>query len=186
MSLKKVSEEILADAKSKAQKIENEGRDEAKAILTEAKKKEEQIMNAKVKETRAVIAALERKEIASAKIAGKRLLLDAKKDAIARVRQETENRIASMDAATRKKMIDALLKNAMSELADAKRVYVNNKDVAYAKKAARGLEVLEGSMIGGVVVENEDGTIRVDNTFDTLLEKVRKETVKDVSDILFR
>ncbi|MFB6197198.1 MAG: V-type ATP synthase subunit E family protein, partial [Halobacteriaceae archaeon] len=39
--------------------------------------------------------------------------------------------------------------------------------------------------LGGVIVEGEASRIRVNNTFDSILDEVWEEELKNVSDILF-
>ncbi|MCD4704024.1 MAG: hypothetical protein K8R64_07010 [Methanosarcinaceae archaeon] len=39
--------------------------------------------------------------------------------------------------------------------------------------------------IGGVVIENEDGTIRLDYRYDVILKNVYEHSLKNTSEILF-
>ncbi|MCK5474428.1 MAG: hypothetical protein KAI53_03415 [Candidatus Aenigmarchaeota archaeon] len=185
MSLKNVSKEILASAEKNALSIEDEGRAEAKAILQEAKRKADEILLKSKKETEDVIGALERKETASAKIISKKPLLDAKKDIIEETYETVEKRIASLDDKTRKPLVESLLKQSLGELSDAAIVYAAKKDALFVKKATK-IKVIEQDMLGGVIVENTDNTIRINNSFETLLEIVKKETLKDTAEILFK
>ena len=41
------------------------------------------------------------------------------------------------------------------------------------------------SCLGGVVVDSADSRVRVNNTFDSVLDDVWEDSLKDVSDILF-
>ncbi|MCK4550734.1 MAG: hypothetical protein KAT91_02165 [Candidatus Aenigmarchaeota archaeon] len=185
MSLKNVSKEILVAAEKNAQSIEDEGRSEAKAILQEAKKKTDEILLKSKRETEDAIGALERKETASAKIISKKPLLDAKKDIIEETYETVEKRVFSLDDKTRKPLVESLLKQSLNELSDTATVYVNKKDALFVKKATK-IKVIEQDMLGGVIVENTDKTIRINNSFETLLESVKKETLKDTAEILFK
>ena len=185
MSLKNVSEEILAIARKNSDDIENEGRSEAKKILFEAKKNSEKIKSEASCESKLSIESLNKKSIASSKIAVNRLMLDAKKEIMDKTNKELEARIIGLDEVKRQKLFDALLKNSLKQMPEAKTAYVCKKDEAYAKKTIKELTVVVREMTGGVSLENTDGTIVIDNTFDTILETTSKETMKDVCSILF-
>ena len=185
MSLKNVSEEILAIARKNSDVIENEGRLEAKKILSDAKKNSEKIKSESEREIKLAIESLNKKSIASSKIAVNRLMLDAKKEIMDKTTKELEARIVGLDDKKRQKLFDALLKNSLKQMPESKRGYVSKKDEAYAKKTIKGLLVVVREMTGGVILENADGTIIIDNTFDTVLETTSKETMKDVCNILF-
>ena len=40
-------------------------------------------------------------------------------------------------------------------------------------------------IIGGIVLENEDGTVRLDFTYDSILKNVYERSLKQISDILY-
>lgn len=186
MSLKNVSEEILAIARKNSDDIENEGLVEAKKILSESKNTSEKIKSEANRESKLVIESLNKKSVASSKIAVNRLMLDAKKEIMDKTSKELEARIVGLDDKKRQKLFDALLKNSLEQMPKAKSAYVCKKDETYAKKTIKGLSVAVREMTGGVILENEDGTIIIDNTFDTILETTSKETMKDVCSILFK
>ncbi|MCK4968282.1 MAG: hypothetical protein KAS12_04460 [Candidatus Aenigmarchaeota archaeon] len=185
MSLENVSEEIIAVARKNSEKTENEGRFEAKKILSDAKKTVEELKKKQAFERKIAIEALDKKSNASSKILSNRIMLDAKKEIIEKTNNEIKSRILTITDADRKKLFDALLKKAMKQMPEAKKVYVCKKDEAYAKKVVKGMKVIVRDITGGVILENADGTVMIDNTFDMVLENTRRETIKEVSKILF-
>jgi V/A-type H+-transporting ATPase subunit E len=65
------------------------------------------------------------------------------------------------------------------------RIYSNSESEALVRK----LSSLEygGNIdcIGGVVIENKDGTIKLDYTYDIIFKNVYEQNLKNTSDILF-
>ncbi len=43
----------------------------------------------------------------------------------------------------------------------------------------------ETDCIGGLVIENDDGSIRLDFTYDRILDDVSDQSLKQISEILF-
>ncbi|MBW6462155.1 MAG: hypothetical protein K0B07_03860 [DPANN group archaeon] len=185
MSLENVSGQILADVEDRIKNLEAETKATAEVILTDAKKKSEELINVAKAKTEAQIVTLDKKELASASLAVKRPLLDAKKDIIDKTYAAVKLKITDFDADTRKTLLQKLMYEALEQMPDAKRVYVNKNDLSLVKPFAKDMVVSEKDMLGGIIIENSDGTVRIDNSFDLLLETIRKDTLKSVADILF-
>ncbi len=186
MGLDKFSESILDEAKKEADRIEDEGKDQARKILTDAKEHIRAIEKESSDRVDAEISALERKEIASAKLESKRPIMDARKDLIEDTYSKVEENLASLDGKMRRSMIEKLLDEALSEIRNSKRVYANCKDLEIIKKRAPDMELIEKDMLGGMIVESNDGKVRVDKSFSTILDNTKKKTLRDVVDILFK
>ncbi|RQD81652.1 V-type ATP synthase subunit E, partial [Methanosalsum natronophilum] len=39
--------------------------------------------------------------------------------------------------------------------------------------------------VGGVIIEDEDGKVRLDYTYESILKEVNERSLKEISDILF-
>lgn len=186
MTLEKVVDEIIDKAKEDALALKKEGKSETVSILKKAKADASLVEKNAVGEAEAVIEAMEKKEIASTKLRCKRIELDAKKEVIDMVFGGLKEKVLEFDDKTKKKIYGKMIKKAMDEIADARCVYVNAKDRSLVKSIAGGLEVKEAGICGGVIVENKEGNVRIDCTFDSVLEDVSDEYLKDVSKILFK
>ena len=76
---------------------------------------------------------------------------------------------------------------------DKARVYVSPKDVAAVQKlvkedkelASKVAEVKDFDCVGGVIVEDVDGKIRIDNTYDTRLETLLPQILPEIGEELF-
>ena len=78
-------------------------------------------------------------------------------------------------------MINSLYRKAGSEI-DIGKVYCNKKD----SKMFKGVETSSTDIIGGLIAESKDGLIRVDYSFDTMLESIKENEIKGVVDALFK
>ena len=63
--------------------------------------------------------------------------------------------------------------------------YSNEKDAKHVMKMTDLTYMGEINCIGGLVIENDDGTVRMDYTYDRILEDVSEQSLKHISDILF-
>ncbi len=184
MTLDKVMDEIISKAKADANTLKKEGKVEAITILKKAKANASEIEDDAVAYAKGVIEAMEKKELASAKLQCKRIDLDSRKDVIDKVFDKLREKVMMLDDKTKKNIYEKMIKKAVSEM-DGRYVYANAKDKSLVKSVAAGLEVKEEDILGGVIVEDNDQNVRIDCTFESVLEDVRDEYLKDVSKVLF-
>ncbi|MBS3760666.1 MAG: V-type ATP synthase subunit E, partial [Halodesulfurarchaeum sp.] len=99
-----------------------------------------------------------------------------------------EEAIADLPTAERESLVRDLLEDAASEFEEAE-VYTRSADTELVTEILAeydGFELAgETDCLGGVVLEGRDGRLRVDNTFDSVLETVWNENLKALSDVLF-
>ncbi|GAI92207.1 unnamed protein product, partial [marine sediment metagenome] len=88
-----------------------------------------------------------------------------------------------------------LIKEAINTLdVDKARIYVSPKDVSIVRKLLKGdkkladriTEIREFDGTGGVIVEDIDGKIRIDNTYDTRLEMLLPKLLPEIGKELFQ
>ena len=185
MTLDKVVDEIICTAKADASALKKEGKVEAVSILKKAKANASEIEEDATDYAKGVIEAMEKKELASAKLQCKRIELDSRKEIIDKVFDKLREKVMMLDDKTKKNIYEKMIKNAVCELSDARYVYANAKDRSIVKSVAAGLEVKEADILGGVIVEDKDQNVRIDCTFESVLDDVRDESLKDISKVLF-
>ncbi len=185
MTLDNVVDEIISKAKEDATALKKEGKSEAIYILKKAKANASEIEDNAVDYAKGMIETMEKKELASAKLQCKRIELDSRKDIIDKVFDKLREKVMMLDDKTKKKIYEKMIKKAVLEMADAKYAYVNSKDTGLVKSIASGLEIKEADILGGVIVEDKDQNVRIDGTFESVLEDVRDESLKDISKVLF-
>jgi len=191
MSLETVVEDIRGKAREDAERILSEADIEGKEIVDKAKK-EAAIIKVLGKEEMGRRIELEREQkFSSANLAAKQKTLERKRDLLELVRQEIENEISQIKGKEREELTEKLIESSMEEFKDVKDVVVyckledkkliksllkKHKDVKYGG---------EYECIGGVVMESESARMRVNNTFDSVIETVWTEELKNISELLF-
>jgi V/A-type H+/Na+-transporting ATPase subunit E len=180
MGLEVVVKDVLARGEGEANRIRQEGKDEANAIIAGAEKTARQIREEKREQTNGQIERRKNREISSANLEVKRAVLNVKKDLLDRVYDEAMEKLASLPESERENIIKKLLESQT----DSTRVFSNKNDESLVKRIS-SLEY--GGTIpcsGGIILENEDGTVLRDLTFDSILKNVRDRSLKQLLQIL--
>jgi len=180
MGLEVVVKDVLARGEEEADRIRQEGTDEANAIVAGAEKTARQIREEKRAQTAEQIERRKNREISSANLEVKRAILNAKKELLDRVYSEAIEMLASLPESERETIIKKLLESQT----DSTRVFSNKNDESLVKRIS---SMEYGGTIqcsGGIVLENEDGTVLRDLTFDSILKNVRDRSLKQLLQIL--
>lgn len=180
MGLEAVKEEVIRQAKEQETALIAEARKEANRIMKEAEKKTDEMKEKSEAEIKKMIDLIKRQELASAELDSKKMLLEAKKEVIENAFAEAKKRLESLDEKKRESCIRNLLEKAKNEIEMAN-VYCNKKDA----KFLRGFNTQTADIIGGFIAENREKTIRVDNSFETMLQAVKDNEMQNINKILF-
>jgi V/A-type H+-transporting ATPase subunit E len=190
MSLDTVVADIREEARARANEIIEEAEADAAEIREAAEADAEEIRAEREREVEREIAQERERQLSSAKLESKQDRLAARRDALEAVRERAEAEIASLEEG-REELTRALLDAAAAEFDDDDhvRVYGRADDEALLESILEeydGFEYAgEVDCLGGVVVESESSRIRVKNTFDSVLEDVWEDDLRDVSERLF-
>ena len=191
MSLETVVEDIREEAREEAAAIRDEGEARAEEILDEAEADAERTHEEAEREAEREIEREREQAVSSAKLEAKQDRLEARRDALQNVREAVEDRVASMEGERREELTRALVADVAAEFDDADEVAVRCRpaDAAMVRDLLDEFDGLvhagEVDCLGGVVAESESSRVRVDNTFDSVLDDVWEDSLKDVSDRLF-
>jgi len=180
MGLEVVVKDVLARAEEEANHIREQGTSEANAIIDGAENTARQILAEKREQTTELIERRRNREISSANLEVKRAVLNAKKELLEEAYKEALGVLASLPEAER----EAIIRKLLGAQTESTRVFSNRTDESLVKRIS-GLEY--GGTIscsGGVILENEDGTVLRDLTFDTILSSVRETSLKRLLEIL--
>lgn len=180
MGLEAVKEEILNSAKEQANSMTSEARKESSRIEKETEKKIEEMQAKSEMETKKAFDIIKRQELASAELENKKMLLEAKKQIIDAAFAEARKKLENLDDKKREAIMKRLLERAKSEI-EAAKIYCSKRDA----KLAKGIATQNAEMIGGLIAENKDGTIRIDYTFDTMLQNIKERELQNISKLLF-
>lgn len=180
MGLEAVKEEVIRTAKTQEESLIAEARQETIRIMDEVEKKIAEIKEKSNAETKRKIDVIKKQELASAELDNKKVLLEEKKQLIDKVFNEVQKKVEGLDKKKREEYIHKLLEKCKKDI-DVENVYCNEKDLELTK----GLNVETADMIGGIFAENKEKTIRVDYSFDTMLENIKEDELQNINKILF-
>jgi V/A-type H+-transporting ATPase subunit E len=191
MSLDTVVEDIRDEARTRAEEIRAEGEERAEEIVAEAEADAEEIRAEAEQEVERTIEQEREQALSSAKLEAKQERLEARRELLQQVRDDTEAEIADLEGERRESLTRTLLSAAAPEFEDADTVHVRGREddtdlLETICEDHDGFEVGEPvSCLGGVVVESEGSRVRVNNTFDSVLEEVWEDNLREISERLF-
>ena len=191
MSLETVVEDIREQARARADEIRDDGQERAEEIVAEAEADAEEIHEERAAEVEREIEQEREQKLSSAKLEAKQERLEARRDVLEDVREQVEAEIAALDGDQREELTQALLDAAAEEFDDDASVQVYGRDddadlLESIIEEYDGYELAgEYDCLGGVVVESEGSRISVNNTFDSVLEEVWENNLRDISGRLF-
>jgi len=128
------------------------------------------------------IKRLRQQEISSANLEVKRTMLNARKEVLDKVYDNAIETIASLPETKQEELLKAIIDENDS---NGSKIY-SNKDSEKLVKKLSSLEYTGNiDCIGGLIMENDDGTVRLDYTYDIIMKNVNEQSLKQTSDILF-
>lgn len=183
MSLETFVQVILDKGKDEANEILAQARAEAERMLSEVRAEGEKALQDA--EDRAHQAA-DRKRIqdnARAELETRKIVLAAQKDALDEVYQRALARLSALKE--NPKILQSLLKANESEWKAGGKVYSDARDAALVKGLAGKAYAGNVDCGGGLIIENADGTRRVDLRYETILRDVWNDSIREVAEILW-
>ncbi|MFC7323747.1 V-type ATP synthase subunit E [Halorubrum rutilum] len=190
MSLDTVVEDVRDEARARAEEIREAAESEADEIVAEAEADAERIREERLAEVDRQIDQEREQALSSAKLEAKQERLGARRDVLEDVRDDVEAAIADLDDDRRRELTETLLDATLAEFDDDEdvAVYTRAEDVELLEElvADRNAQV-DGEIdcLGGVVAESDTSRVRVNNTFDSVLESVWDDELKSISERLF-
>jgi len=190
MSLETVVEDIRDEARERAKEIRADAESRADDIVAEAEADADDIVAEAEADVEAEIAQEREQKLSSAQLEAKQMRLEARRDALQSVRSTVEDRIAALDGDEREELTRELLDAASTEFGDDDvRVFGRSEDEALISDILDDYDGYEYAgeydCLGGVVVESDTSRVRVNNTFDSVLEDVWENNLKAISTRLF-
>ncbi|WP_436900641.1 V-type ATP synthase subunit E [Halovenus halobia] len=191
MSLDTVVEDIREQARARADEIRDEAEAEADEILADAESDAEEIREEILADADRTIEQEREQKLSSAKLEAKQARLEARRDVLQSVRSDIEQDVAELSGDEREELTAVLLEATAEEFDDGESVEVYGR--------ADDQELLEDLLedydgyeyageydcLGGVVADSEQSRVRVKNTFDSILDEVWENNLREISDRLF-
>jgi len=190
--MEKIGEAIIAKVQLDAQNIIREAEEKAKEEIEKAKRQRE----VRFEEEKGKMLGEAEEEaariLAQASIKARQQLSSAKADTIAKIvdgaRKELP-RISSDES-----YFLNLIREAIGGLdVDKCRIYVSPKDARTVERLLKAdrelsgkiIEVREYNCLGGVIAEDAEGKLRIDNTYETRLEMLLPKLLPEINKKLF-
>jgi V/A-type H+/Na+-transporting ATPase subunit E len=186
MGIEKLKGSLLAEANEDAQKIVGSAESHVRSMVEEERSKGSAMKKEAEKDVEKQLDEQRNERIAWARLESKRIIAEAREDAIQNVVEEFFDSLGSVRKTPEyKKFLAKAVVEAAGELGGDVSVHIVKGDKALipAIKGAKVSEDLE--VLGGAIVETADGNIRIDLTLETLFETRRDETRKRIYEKLF-
>lgn len=192
MSLETVVEDIRAQAREEAEAIREEGEQRAEEIREQAREEADRIREEAETAVEQQIEQEREQATSAAKLEAKQERLAARRDVLDDVREQTEQAVAELSGERRRELTAALVENAAEEFGDAAvSVYGRSDDRELIETILADKEYDEWTFagerdcLGGIVAESDASRVRIDNTFDSILDDAWEDNLKAVSEVLF-
>lgn len=189
MSMDELVDALLSESKKEAKKITDKAEKEAKVIISEAEEKEKKRLEQAEKEVRKRLESQEKERVAWAHLEKKRILSEAKEEVVNR---ELENLFLGLSKLRTHSSYPKFLKDktmdAVKELGTTPltiRVVKGDKKHLSSLKISKAKITEDLKASGGVLVENNSGTIVVDYTLETVYELKRPLLRKEMYSSIF-
>ena len=193
LSMDRLREAVLAKAREEAERIIREAEERARRIVEEAEERKRREIEEARKRLYEEVGYEAR--IAEARIRAAQLIAKVKNEVLEELRKKVMDRLSSLSEDERRRSIEKLLWEALGSgvIGERFRVYVAKRDSVLAEDVvtATGLRdrvvavIGREDLVGGIVIESEDGSTRVDNSYSTRLEMVLRRRASEIAKALF-
>ncbi|MBN2454151.1 hypothetical protein JXB11_01255 [Candidatus Woesearchaeota archaeon] len=181
MGIEKVKDDVLEKANKEAEKLIGEGKAEARRIMKEAEKALDKKKEQEASSIEKMKEGMKTRMVSAAELEAKKGMLNARKKALDKVLEKVKAKVKSLPESKRLSHIEKLLERAKKELEIAK-VYCAEQDA----RLVSGYNVKKAEMLGGLMAENSEGNVIVDFSYDSLLEELYRDMMKEISESLFK
>lgn len=182
MGLETVVKDITDAAQNEAAQVSEAAQKDIDAIINDAEQQALKLKGDAVADAEENVGKITVQVRASAKLEIKRMQLNARKEVLDSTFEQALDAISSLDEAKNKELLKELISIYGSS---GTKIYSNKRDETVVKQLTDLEYVGNIDCIGGIVIENDDGTVKLDYTFDSICDGVFENALKQTSDILF-
>jgi len=190
--MEKISEAVISKVRMEAQNIIKEAEEKAKEEREKARKQRERKFQEEKYKMLEEAEGEAARIVAQASIKARQQLSSAKTDTITKIIHRIKQELSK--PSSNESYVLNLIREAINGLGrDKSRIYLSPEDVSTVKKllqedkelASKIMEIKEDNFLGGVIAENIDGKLRIDNTYETRLEMLLPKLLPELSKELF-
>ncbi len=184
--LKEIKGTILKDARTEGESALAKAEEELEAELAKVKAEGEAGIASAEAEAKSLVEGERRERLSWAKLESKRILAEAKEDAVKAAIDSLIERLQSYSG-TRQygERMKPLIAGAVKEVGGKAVIHVRKGDKKLL--SVQGADIKEDAdIIGGAIVESKDGKLKIDLSVEALLEARRDAVRKDIYGIMFK
>ncbi|MDD5112090.1 MAG: V-type ATP synthase subunit E [Candidatus Altiarchaeota archaeon] len=185
MAFEEIAAGVRAEGRAEIEEIRLNAKQEMRRLREESESETRSRLEALAAERKQNEAAVKRSVISAARRDASNRTAQAKADAVSRAFKAAGDAVLALPDAAKKKMLSAMI-DRIPETKGPARVLIDShyKQLIPAKSGATVKTQELGDF--GVIIESEDGRIRVDMRLQTLLSELYETIAPEVADILFK
>ena len=188
MGLEEIVSKINQDAEEQAGEVLSDANAEAAKILSDARAKADSLVSGARSQAEREVREERLRSVASARLAAKRELLQAREDVIRRYEAGMASSIDDfVKSDDYQRFLVNLIEDGVSKIGKEAQIQVNARDRVFLKGKKLGGEVSREEITckGGALITSSDGKRRVDNTIESLLRDRSDEIRLKLLDQIF-
>ncbi len=182
MGLDQVVAEVRQDGEKRAQAVLDEARADANKLRTEAREAADALVAARTAQAEKEAEQLRAQIASGAEFEARKAVLEAESDLRDQLRARLIDGFGNLDTDVRKGHLTKLLAKAKASVPSGKvwgaaadeATLKDQKDYAYAGSI---------DIAGGIVVESEDGTVRLDLSYETMLGDMWRDILRQEANL---
>jgi len=180
MGVDSVSNAVIQDAKKIAKEYDIRLAETRRSKLNEINETMEKLKQKKKDALKEKISLLAKTETSRTNLEIKRKRLRMEHDILEEILIEVKKKLGELDPEKREKLLIKLTSVATLEY-----FFSNKMDEDIVKKIVKDKYKGNINCLGGILIEDNSGRIREDFTFDSLINSVFNDNLKNLRDILF-
>ena len=177
MGLSEVVGEVRRDGEGRAQAVIDAARREAEAILADARQKARTYEDERLKEAGREAAQITAQSHSRADSEARKAVLTTEAALRGELRRAALKALANLPAKSRQAHVKTLVGRAQAIVPKGK-VFGAETDAAFLKDAKAYSFGGSIPVTGGLVVESDDGKVRLDLTYETLLDEMWRDVLR--------
>lgn len=190
--MERVGEAVVDKVKKEAERITSEAEQDAQAERDRAKKQRQARIESEEQRRRTRAQEEAARLEAQGAIKGRQAVAEAKAEVVNELVEQVKNSLPQ--AKTSQEQLRNLISESIRVLDSNKiRIYVAQRDMSLAQEVVRQdktlskriSDVRQTSCTGGVIAEDSEGKLSIDNTYDTRMEMLLPRLMPDISKQLF-
>ncbi len=183
--IKKIEREMNRKSENIMEREREKAREKAKEIKKEKERKLQEITNKREREMK----TMKNKIISQAKLDKQKQKLKVREEMIDKVFEKVYDELKNTAPSEYENFLRQAIGKVSKVLGDGTTIHCNNESEDIVKKLAEKIDPslqVESDIerIGGIIAESKSGA-KINMTFESNIERKKKELRKDISDILF-